>query len=135
MFPTITINPVLETVTSVVGDTIQYNCTATGYPPPLITWTHADTQLPQDISTSTVDYSNPLPSVLSVLTLTYLNLTNEGQYYCMASNDLVTEQTDTSGLANLELQRELSILEKKVTIDDFLFTRSTQCIYHANRAG
>ena len=107
VFTTITVNPLPESVTSVVGATIQYNCTASGYPPPLITWTRDGLDLPQDISTSVIDSSTVLPTVQSVLSLVYVSLADEGSYQCTASNNLVTESNDTSDLTGrLTLLRE-----------------------------
>ena len=100
MHPTIITNPTNRT--EVAGSTTIYSCSATGYPPPIITWAGPG----KGVSTTT--YTNTsLPTALSQYTVTYVNLTNQGGYHCIATTNLVTALSTNSTAGTLSLQCKL----------------------------
>lgn len=81
--PRVTIDPRFQTVN--VGDAVQFTCSATGSPPPLLEWTGGrGGQLPEGSS-----FSN------GVFRIPSARRTHEGEYYCTATNPSGREQVRT----------------------------------------
>ena len=97
-----------STRTEVAGISINYTCSASGYPPPNITWTHSH-GLTTGTTSQTVNEAAAPPIVTSVYTLVYLNLDNVGDYNCTASNYIVETHSNTSSIGRLALQCTISL--------------------------
>ena len=77
-------------ITDIVLEVIQLVCTATGFPLPNIVWLKGDNEVIED-SELLLILDLPGRSVISsVLIIEELNIVTAGEYYCNATNDLVT---------------------------------------------
>ena len=95
-----------EDNTTTTSDSIVFACIATGVPPPDIIWLKDSVQLSNELSNITESrFSNDSGYfTLSVLTLCDLELSDSGQYSCVASNNISTGQVTDSRDFTLEVQ-------------------------------
>jgi len=65
-------------------------CHFEGKPLPTVEWYRNGTKLDIDPSRMTVNTSKDAENVTSILTITYLNRTDEAKYKCLASNKIAS---------------------------------------------
>ena len=92
------------------GDAYNLSCIASGYPPPTFSWFHNQMELQATMMSSTINDHGALPVVTSSLVITRLDLSDEGIYYCNASNSLAVTSWDYSSSVFLEMDCECLII-------------------------
>ena len=94
--PIITQQPV--PIYTVTGESVEFNCTATGLPIPTIRWIRLRPDLPTN---STINcYKENSNSIMSVLTIEYVSFEDFGDYICVAvleSEDVMNPNDAISG--------------------------------------
>ena len=109
--PSIVLDPSRAEVA--VGENVEFSCNATGYPPPNILWLRNGikvqiTENPQDPSKTftamTIQLINNTEVVVSELRIDQVDLTDAGNYSCVATNNLTETLSDTSVEALLSVQ-------------------------------
>ena len=94
--PIITQQPV--PIYTVAGESVEFNCTATGLPIPSIRWIRLRPDLPTN---STINcYKENSNSIMSVLTIEYVSFEDFGDYICVAvleSEDVMNPNDGLSG--------------------------------------
>ena len=88
------------------GHSYNMSCTAFGYPMPNFSWFHNQVELQSAMISVNVDNSGDLPITTSTLYFAQLDLSNEGVYYCNASNSLAIFAWDASSSGFLEIDCE-----------------------------
>ena len=88
------------------GDTYSISCVSAGYPPPTFRWFHNQVELQAAIISNIVNDDGGLPLVTSSLNFTHLDLSDEGVYYCNASNSLAVFNWASSSSGYLEMDCE-----------------------------
>lgn len=107
----ITVQPVIqsqpESQEKVAGESVTFRCSATGYPPPSISWTHSGgLQRGNNATNVTAGNATSLPLVESYYTINTLDLIDVGFYHCSTTNTLVEEFSYNSTQARLTLKCE-----------------------------
>ena len=107
----ITVQPIIqsqpESQEKVAGESVTFRCSATGYPPPSINWTHSGgLQRGNNATNVTAGNATSLPLVESYYTINTLDLTDVGSYHCSTTNTLVEEFSYNSTQARLTLKCE-----------------------------
>ena len=105
----------LESTNATAGDTIIFNCTATGFPLPMIEWFKNGVKIPDDsllivpsgVSIITNSFSYSLPTIVSQLTIQELDIFDMAMYYCQASNELAESFVIQSEIIQIQVQCEL----------------------------
>ena len=101
--PHIVLNPINAEVA--VGGSVAFSCNATGYPPLEIFWLKNDVKVQMTgnflnpnttITTTTIQLSTNLALVAGVLSIEQVDLTDAGDYSCLATNLLNETMSDTS---------------------------------------
>ena len=88
------------------GDAYSISCAASGYPSPTFSWFHNKVELQATMTSSTINNHGALPVVTSSLHIARLDLSDEGAYYCNASNSLAVISWDysTSGFLRMDCE-------------------------------
>lgn len=95
------------------GDSVEFSCNSTGYPPPNIIWLRNGVEVnmtedflsPNKTITVTTVHLNTYPElVVSILSIQQVDLTDAGNYSCLATNNLTETLFDTSVGALLSVQ-------------------------------
>ncbi len=107
--PTITEEP--AQIAGIAGDTVNFSCSATGYPLPDIVWYTRGGREVNDSGKTEVIVFPEGNTVQSVLRFTFLQLAHVGSYYCTAGNNLVLAALDTSRESNLTVLCKCSCFE------------------------
>ena len=109
--PSIVLDP--NSAEVAVGGSVEFSCNATGYPLPNILWLRNGievqiTENPLDPSKTftamTIQLINNTEVIVSVLRIDQVDLTNAGNYSCVATNNLTETLSDTSVEALLSVQ-------------------------------
>ncbi len=97
-------------VESLTGGLATLNCSARGYPSPLIVWYRDGSgRVNESIRVKIIPHQAANNS-LSKLHFTRLQLSDAGSYYCTTRNDLPLAVTVTSGKGNLTVLCKLETL-------------------------
>ena len=110
------------------GDTYNISCAASGYPPPTFSWFHNQVELQAAMISSTINDHGALPVVTSSLHIVHLDLSDEGVYYCNASNSLAVTSWDYSSSGFLEMDRECFINNLLIICNACNACNVTQCL-------
>ena len=94
------------------GDMYSILCVASGYPPPTFSWFHKQVELQTVTISNTINDEGGLPLVTSSLNFARLDLSDEGVYYCNASNALAIFAWDSSSSGHLEMDCECLIIAR-----------------------
>ena len=88
-------------IVRLIRDNVSMNCEAFGVPPPNITWFKGTD--PLDLSSPLItSTSNTIGHITSSeINITLLSFSDDSDYYCTATNVLVSVQTTRSAVANL----------------------------------
>ena len=106
----------LESTNVTAGDTIIFNCTATGFPLPTIEWFKNDVKIspndslvlvPFGVLIITNSFSYSLPTIVSQLTIQEIDIFDMAMYYCQASNELAESFVIQSEIIQIQVQCEL----------------------------
>ena len=103
-------NPPLVLQRGLAGGTYNISCVASGYPPPTFSWYHNQMELQAAMISNTINDHGGLPLVTSSLHIAQLDLSDEGAYYCNASNSLAVFTWDYSSPGYLEMDCEHLII-------------------------
>ena len=93
--------------TCIAGLSCQLNCTADGVPSPDIVW-HQNGNLVSSGNSITFSGSSSYSRRFGVIHIAKTKLSHFGDYHCMASNELVSENSDNSSAALLTVKCKLS---------------------------
>ena len=100
--PYITDNPM--SMVGVAGGNATFNCSAVGFPVPIIVWMRGEEVLDEECGRVTFDTFQESLTYWSVISMRELTLTDAGRFRCRASNALA--QSDLSSVAYLDIQCE-----------------------------
>ena len=115
--PPVIINHPESSITRIAGEDAIFNCSSSGYPLPNISWLYNSNELTSTHTiVETVDNSTMPPIVNSQLTVTFVNLTDAGEYQCRAVNYLVRFLNDSSTSSILSLECKSDMLQQCVYV-------------------
>lgn len=85
-------------ITTTAGDNLTIQCSASGYPPPTISWFKEQDQVMENtritISAVAGGGSPPAVAVTSTVTIMGVQLQDAGSYSCLAGNDIANASRD-----------------------------------------
>ena len=109
--PQIVLNP--RNAEVAVGESVEFSCNATGFPPPDIVWLRNGVKVQMTgnfvnpnttIITTTIQLSTNPELVVGTLSIEQVDVTDAGNYSCLATNHLTETLNDTSVEALLSVQ-------------------------------
>ena len=100
--PYIAENPM--SMVGVAGGNATLNCSAVGFPVPIIVWIRGEEVLDEEGGRVTFDTFQQGLTYWSVISMRELTLADAGRFRCKASNDLA--QSNLSSIAYLDIQCE-----------------------------
>ena len=109
--PQIILNP--RNAEVAVGGSVEFSCNVTGFPPPDIVWLRNGVKVQMNgsflnpnttITATTIQLSTNPELVVGTLSIEQVDVTDAGNYSCLATNNLTEILNDTSVEVRLSVQ-------------------------------